>query len=85
MSNWNSQEVMDYLSSLLQNFNGREYSGPIDRETLFFSELGMMSIDAVVLGETLESHYGKKDRVNIIVIPCKGAAFQEDVGEDKKD
>lgn len=55
-----SQEVMAYLSDLLQNFNGREYSGPIGPDTLFFSELGMMSIDAVVLGETVESHYRQK-------------------------
>jgi acyl carrier protein len=55
-----NQETLAYLADLLQNFNGREYSGPIGPETLFFSELGMMSIDAVVLGETVETHFGQR-------------------------
>ena len=36
------------------NFHGREYSGPIGPETRFFADLGLASIDAVVLGETLQ-------------------------------
>lgn len=54
------QQVMDQLEVLLRCFNGREYSGDIGPETLFFADLGMMSIDAVVLGETLEQHYGRR-------------------------
>ena len=33
--------------------------GPIDRETRFFADLGLASIDAVVLGEMLQEHYGR--------------------------
>jgi acyl carrier protein len=54
------QQVMAHLGGLLQNFNGREYSGDIGPQTLFFAELGMMSIDAVVLAETLEKEYGRR-------------------------
>lgn len=48
------------LAEIFRNFHGREYSGPIGRETRFFADLGLASIDAVVLGEMLESHYGRK-------------------------
>jgi acyl carrier protein len=60
MSTPTLQQVMDHLALLLSNFNGREYSGGIGPETLFFADLGMMSIDAVVLAETLEKHYGRR-------------------------
>ncbi len=47
------------LTRILADFQGREYSGPIGRETRFFADLGLASIDAVVLGETLEAHFGR--------------------------
>ncbi len=53
-------EIMNDVASVLRNFNGREYSGDIDSNTRFFGDLGLASIDAVVLGETLEEHYGRK-------------------------
>ena len=53
-------QIMHDVVSLVRNFNGREYSGDIDSDTLFFADLGLASIDAVVLGETLEEHYGRK-------------------------
>jgi acyl carrier protein len=52
--------VLADLADLLRNFQGREYSDVIDRETRFFSDLGFASIDAVVLGEELERRYGHK-------------------------
>jgi acyl carrier protein len=51
---------LDVLGELLRDFHGREYLGRIDRETRFFADLGLASIDAVVLGEALESRYGRK-------------------------
>jgi acyl carrier protein len=59
MSPPGAQQVVDDLAGILRNFNGREYSGPITAQTQFFADLGMMSIDAVVLAETLERHYGR--------------------------
>jgi acyl carrier protein len=47
------------LVGLLRDFEGREYSGPIGRDTLFFADLGFSSIDAVVLGERLAEFYGR--------------------------
>lgn len=55
-----ADQVLADLAAILSNFQGREYSAPIGRETLFFGELGFMSIDAVVLGETLRERYGQE-------------------------
>lgn len=52
--------ILADVAGILANFQGREYSGPIDGDTLFFADLGLASIDAVVLGETLEQHYGRR-------------------------
>jgi acyl carrier protein len=52
--------ILDDLAGLLRDFDGREYSGPIDRTTRFFGDLGLASIDAVVLGEKLERLYGRR-------------------------
>ena len=54
------EQIQHDVSDMLRNFNGREYSGDIGPETCFFGDLGLASIDAVVLGETLEEHYGRK-------------------------
>jgi acyl carrier protein len=52
--------ILDDLAGILASFEGREYSGTIDADTLFFADLGLASIDAVVLGETLERRYGRR-------------------------
>jgi acyl carrier protein len=51
--------IMADLARILADFDGREYSGSIDAQTRFFADLGLASIDAVVLGETLQEHYGR--------------------------
>jgi acyl carrier protein len=55
-----NEQIMSDVAEVLRNFHGREYSDEIGPETLFFGDLGLASIDAVVLGETLEEHYGRK-------------------------
>ncbi|MDF1753376.1 MAG: phosphopantetheine-binding protein [Verrucomicrobiales bacterium] len=50
-------EIMTDLAGILADFNGKEYYDPIGPDTLFMAELGFSSIDVVILGETLESHY----------------------------
>jgi acyl carrier protein len=52
-------DIMADLAGILGSFHGREYSGPITPQTRFFADLGLASIDAVVLGETLEEYYGR--------------------------
>jgi acyl carrier protein len=51
--------IQEDLAELLHDFNGHEYSGDIGPATLFFGDLGMVSIDAVILAETLEQRYGQ--------------------------
>ena len=53
-------QLLADLEAIFRDFHGREYSGPITRETWFFADLGLASIDAVVLGETLDDRYGRK-------------------------
>ncbi len=53
------QQIHHDLASIVRNFNGREYSGELAADTLFFADLGMMSIDAVVLAEKLEQLYAR--------------------------
>ena len=54
-----AEDLIEDLAAVLRDFHGREYSAPIDRDTRFFADLGLASIDAVVLGETLEARYGR--------------------------
>jgi acyl carrier protein len=54
------EQVLDDLASVLRDFHGRTYTEPIVRTTRFFADLGLASIDAVVLGETLEQRYGRR-------------------------
>ncbi|HXG13410.1 MAG TPA: phosphopantetheine-binding protein [Gemmataceae bacterium] len=54
------EQILNDLAGILKNFHGREYYGEIGPQTRFFGDLGLASIDAVVLGETIEAHYGRK-------------------------
>ena len=54
------ESILADLTCILQNFQGREYSGEIDRSTRCFGDLGLVSIDAVVLNETLAQKYGRR-------------------------
>ena len=54
------ERILEDLTPLLRTFNEREYSGDITTQTRFLADLGLVSIDAVVLGEQIEEHYGRK-------------------------
>jgi acyl carrier protein len=54
------EKILHDLRDLLRDFNGKEYSGDIGSETLLFADLGMVSIDAVILAETLEQFYKRQ-------------------------
>lgn len=60
MTGPDARQILADLGEILANFHGREYSEPIGRETRFFADMGLASIDAVVLGETLEARYNQK-------------------------
>jgi acyl carrier protein len=51
------------LADVIETMRGLsdwEYSATVTRETWFFRDLGLESIDAVVLGELLEARYGRR-------------------------
>jgi acyl carrier protein len=57
-------EILDVISTVLARDLGVQSSSAIDEHTRFFADLGLASIDAVVLGERLEEHYGRPLRFN---------------------
>ena len=61
-------DIITDLASILSNFQGREYSEPIEGDTWFFADLGFASIDAIVLGEELESYYQRKIPFNHFLV-----------------
>ncbi|MFL5327683.1 MAG: phosphopantetheine-binding protein [Gemmataceae bacterium] len=52
--------VQELANLIARTFPEREYSGPIGPQTELFGEMGFASIDAVVLGEAIEQHIGRK-------------------------
>jgi acyl carrier protein len=49
--------ILEDVAALLAEHMGITPSTTIDESTLFFADLGLASIDAVVLGEALAHHY----------------------------
>jgi acyl carrier protein len=47
------------LQSVFRDALGIDPIIPIDRETRFFADLGLASIDAVVLGEAIQRHFDR--------------------------
>jgi acyl carrier protein len=52
-------EILGDIASILSTQLGVQSSGSIDLETRFFADLGLASIDAVVLGEAIQNHYNR--------------------------
>lgn len=52
-------EILREIISILESHLGVHSPGAIDEDTRFFADLGLASIDAVVLSEALQSHYGR--------------------------
>ncbi|MGO9601749.1 MAG: acyl carrier protein [Isosphaeraceae bacterium] len=50
-------ELLVELKRLFRDALGVDPIVPIDRETRFFADLGLASIDAVVLGEAIGQHF----------------------------
>jgi acyl carrier protein len=59
MSERSAEQILHDLEGILRNFRGREYVGVIDRRTRVFGDLGLASIEAIVLGETLDQRYAR--------------------------
>src|SRR5262249_8783869 len=76
------QSVPDDLVRIVRDFPGREYFGKIARRSRFFDDLGMVSIDAVVLGEKLEQRYGFKFPFNELIADLRDRQAEDiEVGE----
>ena len=56
----NDAAILADLISIMRDMTDWEYSEPITRETRFFADLGFESIDAVVIGEAIETHYRQR-------------------------
>jgi acyl carrier protein len=51
--------ILDVISTVLATDLGVQSSTAIDLHTRFFADLGLASIDAVVLGERLQEKFGR--------------------------
>jgi acyl carrier protein len=51
--------ILRVIRETLENTLDIDPATPIDLETRFFADLGLASIDAVVLGEAIQAHYGR--------------------------
>jgi len=60
MMPFTQERILQDLRDLLRDFNGKEYSGDIGLKSLLFADLGLVSIDAVILAETLETFYRRQ-------------------------
>ena len=55
------QEVQAYILETVQNLcQDWDYVDPVNPESLLFSELGLESLDAVVLATAIQEHYQKQ-------------------------
>ena len=52
-------DILRDVSAVLVDQLGVAPSTPIDERTRFFADLGLASIDAVVLSEAIQRHYGR--------------------------
>ena len=52
------QQVLDYILETVQNLcQDWDYADPVGPDSLLFTELGLESLDAVVLGTAIQEHY----------------------------
>ncbi|MDB5306285.1 MAG: acyl carrier protein [Gemmataceae bacterium] len=54
------QILADLAEVVRRTFPDREYAGPVSADTRAFADLGMASIDLIVLAEKLEGVYGRR-------------------------
>lgn len=52
-------EILGDIIAILSDQVGVRFSSSIDDKTRMFADLGLASIDAVVLSETLQKHYDR--------------------------
>jgi acyl carrier protein len=56
----NEEKILADLIEIVRGMTDWEYADEVTPSTRFFADLGFESIDAVVFGEAIESHYGRR-------------------------
>lgn len=49
-------EVLDLINQMADDW---EYSGPVNADTLFLADMGLESLDLVILGTMIQQQYGQ--------------------------
>jgi acyl carrier protein len=53
------EQILSDVSDILESRLGVSLPGPLEESNLFFADLGLASIDAVVLSEEIQAFYGR--------------------------
>jgi acyl carrier protein len=71
------QEILDYLLHTMQDLTQDwDYAEPVSAESLLFTEVGLESLDAVILGTAIQEHYQT---------PMPFAELLAEIGEQQRD
>ncbi len=60
-------QIMRDVASILESRLGLLSAADLERDTRFFADLGLASIDAVVLGEAVQEHYQRPLPFNLLM------------------
>lgn len=60
-------QILRDVASVLETHLGVVSAAELERETRFFADLGLASIDAVVLGEAVQDHYHRPLPFNLLM------------------
>ncbi|HET7767681.1 MAG TPA: acyl carrier protein [Chloroflexota bacterium] len=71
-------EVLELITSLAEDW---EYEGAITPETLLFGELGLESLDLVVLGTAIQERYGRVPFAEFLTDIGRRAAQDVSIGQ----
>jgi acyl carrier protein len=71
------QEILDYLLRTMQDLTQDwDYAEPVSAESRLFTEVGLESLDAVILGTAIQEHYQT---------PMPIAELLAEIGEQRRD
>ncbi len=70
-------QILKDVASVLENRLGVVSAADLERETRFFADLGLASIDAVVLGEAVQDHYQRPLPFNLLMAEIGGRADRD--------
>jgi acyl carrier protein len=71
------EEILDYVLRTIEELaHDWDYSSPVTPDSLLFTELGLESLDVVVLGTAIQEHYR---------FHMPFAEFLADLGRDQRD